>query len=294
MSTRSMTGHGRAAVERAGIRVEVEISSVNRKQLDIQLALPRTLAPLEARIQEEIGSVLSRGRLNVDIRVRQTTRTRSPKISFNIPMAKAYLRTIRAASRQLRIPEEPSLSRLLELPGIIHVETAMENPERVWPVLRAALREALGRLDGMRRREGAALARDLRRRLAGLGRLAGQIRAHAPAVAQRYRTALHARLSAIRREIDLNDERIDREVLLFADRSDITEELTRIDSHLQQAIVLLRSEQAAGKSLDFLAQELNREINTIGSKSGDAAISHRVVAFKAELERLREQVQNIQ
>lgn len=289
-----MTGYGRAATQQAGLRVEIEISSVNRKQLDVVLSLPRTLAALESRIHEEVARILTRGRITVNIAVRSTTREARHAVHLNESLARAYLDTLRKSAGKLAVRDDLGLSHLLSFPGVLRVESAEEDPERAWPVLQITLRKALDRLDQMRRKEGAALSRDLLQRVDLLSRLSQEIKAIGPQAVARYREALVQRLSSLRAETGISDERLEREALLFADRSDITEETTRIASHVQQARQLLRGSEPAGKALDFLAQELYREINTIGSKAGDAAIGQRVILFKTELERLREQVQNIQ
>lgn len=294
MSVRSMTGFGRAAVQRNGLRAEVELSSVNRKQLDIALTLPRALSMLEARIHEEIARVLARGRVSVEVSIRATGTQARQVIAVNEPLARAFLTTLRGAARRLAMPDDIGLSKLMEWPGVVRVASVEEDPERVWPLLQTALRRALAQLDQMRRREGRALARDLSVRLARLERLNREIMRLSPQAVRRYRAALLQRLTALRGESGIPEERLEREVVLYADRSDVTEETTRIASHLRQAGAMLRTAEPAGKALDFLAQELYREINTIGSKAADAAIGRRVIVFKTELERLREQVQNLQ
>jgi uncharacterized protein (TIGR00255 family) len=294
MSVRSMTGYGRAAAHADGLRAEVEISSVNRKQLDVALSMPRSLSGLEARVHEEIAAVLARGRVTVNATVRAASGHPHARVRFDEPLARAYRDAMRAAARRLKVQEDIGISLLAGMPGVMAVEADEESPERVWPVLQRALRKALAALDRMRVREGAALARDLESRLDLLAKANEEIRRLSPAAVARYRAALKRRLAALRSEPGIAPERLDREALLFADRSDVTEECTRIASHLRQARALLRGREPAGKALDFLAQELHREINTIGSKSADAEIARRVVHFRTELERLREQAQNIQ
>lgn len=294
MSVRSMTGYGRASAQLDGLRAEVEISSVNRKQLDIVLSMPRSLVSIEARVHEEIAAVLARGRISVEVTVRALSGKLKERVHFNESLARAYRDALRAGAQALGVREDVGISLIAGMPGVLRVESAEDAPERAWPVLQQALRKALAALDRMRRREGLALARDLSARIDQLDRLAGEIRRYAPRAVARYRETLRARLASLRKEAGITPDRLEREVILFADRSDITEECTRIASHLEQARALLRGKEPAGKALDFLAQELNREINTTGSKSADAEIARRVITFKTELERLREQVQNIQ
>lgn len=289
-----MTGYGRGVAVGGGLSVEVEVGSVNRKQLDIVVSLPKALALLEPRVQEELARVLSRGRVTVDIAVHGSARLLRDSIRIDEDLAAAYLAAFRRAAKKLSVPDDTTLRHLIALPGVLHTESADADVEAVWPLLHKALGKAAKDLVAMRTREGQRLARDLTARIGLLKKRLASIRAAAPGVADRYRASLRARIQAALKDQPLPEERIDRELVLFADKSDITEELTRLDSHLGQATSLFRAQEPAGKSLDFLAQEMGREINTIGSKANDAAIAQHVVIFKTELERLREQAQNIE
>jgi uncharacterized protein (TIGR00255 family) len=289
-----MTGHGRGVATRNGLKVEVEISSVNRKQLDLFLNMPRPLTLLESRIQDDLARALSRGRVTVNVAVHGSAQRRRDTIRIDEDLAAIYVAKFRKAAKKLGIAGEISLRELIALPGVLHAESVEEDIETVWPVLQDALAKAIKGLVGMRQGEGAKLAKDLSARIAIMVRLLSEIRAAAPAVVDKYRKNLLTRIQAALSEAAVSEDRIEREIVIFADRSDITEETTRLDSHLSQAGKLLRAKDASGKSLDFLAQEMNREINTIGAKANDAAIAGRVVAFKTELERFREQVQNIE
>lgn len=294
MSIRSMTGHGRGHVSGGGLRVEAEISSVNRRQLDIQLTLPPALRLLESRIQEEISKSVARGRIAAEVTVKGTGRTQAEAIRVNADVAKAYVEVLRGAAKRLGLRDDLGVSELIRLPGVLHYEPLDEDIRKAWPLVQEAVAKALEALQRMRAREGAALRKDLTRRLDQLAAAVAVIRSEAPKVAERYRTNLRERLAKAGLAGGENDDKLQRELILFADRSDITEELTRLDSHLAQARGMLASAEPAGRSLDFLAQELFREINTVGSKANDATIAAQVVNFKAELERLREQVQNVE
>lgn len=294
MSVRSMTGFGHGAVARGGLRIEVEISSVNRKQLDVLLNLPKSLNALESRIHETVSQVLARGRVSVDVHVRESAAQRRESVRVDVELAAAYLKSLRAAARQLKVADDLTASRLLELPGVLRLESPEDNVEAIWPLLQRALNQALKALDRMRAREGQALARDVQQRLELKRNLLAEIRGHAPAAVQRYREALRQRIAGLKLEVEIPSDRLEREVVMFAERADITEEMTRLASHLKQAEGLLRQGEPSGKALDFVAQEMGREINTIGSKANDAEIARRVVLFKTELDRFREQVQNIE
>ncbi|MBP7275624.1 MAG: YicC family protein [Kiritimatiellae bacterium] len=293
MSVRSMTGFGAGSSRREGLRVEAEISSVNRRQLDLQMNLPRALAVLEPRIQEELARVLTRGRVTLNVRVREGMRG-PPRVRVDMGLARATVDAVRAAAKTLKLPDGLDSGLLLAVPDLVQVRHLTDDIERVWPALREAIERALASLDRMRSREGRALRADILKRLALLERRVGDIRARAPESVRRRQEQLHARIAEAGLQAGDHADRIAREVALFADRSDVSEEMTRIQSHLDQARALLHSKEPSGRALDFLCQELLREINTTGSKSGDATITAKVVEFKAELERIREQVQNIE
>ena len=294
MSLRSMTGYGRGVASGQGLHVEVEVSSVNRKQLDVNLNLPGPLRLLESRIQDEIAKALSRGRVIVEVAVRGSEKLKREAIRVNEDLARAYVNELRRTAKRLQVVDDLSMSRIMNLPGVLHYEPLDDDIEKVWPTLSKALSKALQEILKMRIREGLSLQKDLEKRLDLLRGIVRKIRAISPQTVSKYRDSLKARLAQAGLNIPLEDERIVKEVILFADRSDVTEETTRLESHFDQARQLLRSKEPAGRALDFLSQEMNREINTIGSKANDKDIAAMVVSFKAELERLREQVQNIE
>ena len=294
MALCSMTGYGRGQATADGIHVSVELSSVNRRQLDLHVNLPRSLSILEARIAEEVHHQVHRGRVTGEVHVSESSKLRRSSIRVDEELAGAYLTALRATARRIKLQDDFGGSLLLQLPDVVHYEPIEQDVDRIWPVLQRALQKALRELVRMRKREGRTLQQDLEARVARLGGLVEEIGAEAPQVTGRYRAALQDRLEQAGVDVAGDDERLLREIVLFADRSDIAEELTRLESHLKQARRLMRSREATGKSLDFLAQELFREINTIGSKANDSFIVRRVVTFKAELERFREQVQNIE
>lgn len=294
MSLRSMTGYGRGAAAAGGMQVNVELSSVNRKQMDISVTLPRSLGVLEPRVEEVICEAMSRGRITGEVYVRLSPVARRRSVCVDQELAKTYVENIRKVAKKIGLKDDLSGSDLLSLPDVIRYEQPTDDAERVWPVLHAALKQALAELLKMRLREGAALQRDLKARLKTLVAALARVRESAPKVVEVYRGKLRARLESAGFSVDTADERLLRELALFADRSDITEEITRLDSHIQQATKLLDSKEPVGRSLDFLAQEMFREVNTMGSKANDTGIIREVVEIKAELERIREQVQNIE
>ena len=295
MSLTSMTGRGAAAAAGRLARVEVELSSVNRKQLDVDVGLPRFLAAYESRVLELVQSRLSRGRVTGDVRVTWAEAAQAAGAKVDLGLARAAVGALRAAAKKLDLPDDLKASALLSLPGLVALEHGERDLEALWPTVRRALEAALAKLQAMRKKEGAALGRDLRARLGTLRKLAREIAARAPGVAEIYRANLRKRIAAALPGSDLAaDERLLREVALFADKADVAEELVRLDIHFRQAVDALQAGGVVVRALDFLVQEMGREINTIGSKANDAEIARRVVAAKAELERFREQVQNVE
>ena len=290
-----MTGHGRGEAARDGFKVTVEISSVNRKQSEISLNLPRELDVLEAPIRDLLNRKIARGRLTVRVTLHSSSGRESARMHINGAMAKAYAQELRKLAKNLKLSGDLTLDQLLRAPGVFQTDEELAEADAMWPAVEKALVTALAALIKMRQREGAHLAQDLATRVRVMSQSAARIQKQAPQSAERYRQQLTERIkSAGLSAPAADDERLLREVVLFADRSDITEELTRLQSHFQQFDNCRKSAEPVGRTLDFLAQEMNREINTIGSKANDSLISREVVTLKAELERFREQAQNVE
>lgn len=290
-----MTGYGRGDCSQNGFKITVELSSVNRKQSEIAVALPREMEMLEAQIRDRINRYIARGRLNVRVGLHTGASKLSARMHLNVPLAKAYARELSRLSRQLRLPGPVTLEHLARAPGVFQTDEQIVEEEDFWPAVEKALKKALVALVKMREREGAHLAQDLARRIATMRRATSRIETHAPAVARRYREQLLERIKSAGFELPAqDDDRLLKEVVYFADRSDISEELTRLQSHFRQFEDCRRSREPIGRTLDFLAQEMNREINTIGSKANDSRISREVVTLKAEVEKFREQAQNVE
>jgi len=295
MRMKSMTGYGRGECTQDGFKVTVELSSVNRKQSEISVALPREIEMLEAQVRDLVNRYIARGRLNVRVSLHAGTSNFSARMHLNIPLAKAYARELDRLSKQLKLPGPVTLDHLARAPGVFQTDEQIVEEEDFWPVVQKALRKALAELVRMRQREGAHLEKDLERRVAAMRKATTRIQRDAPSVAKRYREQLIERIKNSGLEAPvMEDERLIKEVVYFADRSDITEELTRLESHFQQFDDCLKSKEPVGRMLDFLAQEMNREINTIGAKANDSQISREVVVLKTELEKFREQAQNVE
>ena len=290
-----MTGYGRGDCSQDGFKIAVEMSSVNRKQSEISVNLPREMELLEAQMRDLINRHIARGRLTVRVSLHAGASLSAARMHLNIPLAKAYARELSRLSKQLRLPGPVTLDQLARAPGVFQTDEQLAVDEDFWPAVEKALKQALAGMLKMREREGAHLAADLTERIAIMRKATAQIQKHAPKVAQRYRQQLVERIKASGLEAPgVDDDRLLKEVVYFADRSDITEELTRLQSHFRQFDDCLKAKEPVGRMLDFLAQEMNREVNTIGSKANDSLISREVVTLKAELEKFREQAQNVE
>jgi len=290
-----MTGYGRGDCSQDGFKISVELSSVNRKQSEISVTLPREFELLEAQIRDIINRYIARGRLTVRVSLHAGESRLSARMHLNDPLARAYARELNRLSKQLKLPGPVTLDQLARAPGVFQTDEQIVEEEDFAPAVEKALKKALNQLVATREREGAHLLKDLAKRVAEMRKAAAKIRKRAPTVAERYRRQLVERIESAGLEAPgADDDRLLKEVVYFADRSDISEELTRLQSHFQQFDDCRRSKEPVGRMLDFLAQEMNREINTIGSKANDSLISSEVVKLKAELERFREQAQNVE
>lgn len=292
MAVKSMTGFGAGSARANGVRVSVELSSVNRKQLDTVLRLPPQFAAFESRLQKIVQQAVSRGRVTGSIQI--DAASSEPEIEVDQKRAAATVEALRTSAEKLKLADDLSASMLLEIPGLLKTRTDEQDPDAVFSVVEKAVTAALKKLNAMRRREGKALAEDLRGRLGVLQDILSSVKKLAPTVVSKRRDKLLQGLDAAGIPNAATDERVIKEIALFGEKSDITEELTRLASHLKQFQARLRSAEPTGRELDFLVQELLREINTVASKANDLEITQKTVAFKTELERIREQVQNIE
>lgn len=291
----SMTGHGRGVASVDGWRFTVECASVNRKGVEIAVALPKPLTSLEPRVREEIQKHVRRGRVNATINLEAVTAGGVAPGVVDKSAAQRALRDLRALRDDLSLPGEVTLEMLLKSPGVLrNPAEETPNPEALFPALQSALMQALERMTAMRRKEGGHLVADLLKRVKLLEAAVKAIRARVPAVLRHRRDHLKGRLEELGIPLPANDPSLARELALMAERSDITEELTRLESHFAQCREALAGTEPAGRTLDYLAQEMFREFNTLGNKAGDAAVSRRVVQSKAELDRIREQVANLE
>ena len=290
-----MTGYGRGDCARDGFKITVELNSVNRKQTEISVNLPREMEMLEAPVRDVINRYVARGRLTVRVSLHAGAGKLSAQMHLNVPLARAYARELGRLAKQVKLSGSVTLDQLVRAPGVFQTDEELADAEHLWPAVEKSLKQALGSLVKMREREGAHLAQDLAARIAVMRKSTVQVQKQAPQAAERYRRQLLEHIKSAGLEAPAaDDERLLKEVVFFADRSDISEELTRLQSHFKQFDDCVKSKEPVGRMLDFLAQEMNREVNTIGSKANDALISREVVTLKAELEKFREQAQNVE
>ena len=290
----SMTGHGRASVEGNGTVVSFEIRSVNGRHLKIALRSGDSLLELSAKVEAEIRSAVRRGTLQAQLLIEREAREEDYRLQR--AALRSYYRQVAEEAEQLGAAQ-PRLEGMLALPGVV-IETSRERGigETEWPLVQQAVREALEQLNRMRQAEGAAMKVDLERNLEIIAGQLQRIRGWAPEVVERYRERLEQRIASLlgRESVEGAEAEIAREVALFADRCDISEETVRLTSHLEQFRGLLEAETSEGRKLEFLLQEMNREANTMAAKANDSRISQAAVEIKAALERMREMVQNIE
>jgi len=287
----SMTGFGRGTASDAAGEVTIEIQSVNNRFLDVTLRGGREATLLEGRIRESLRERLERGKITVTLTI-QSAGEGEPEPDTT--RARAYLDALRQIQVELDLPGEVDIGLLTGFRDIIGARPAEESEEGLWGRLEPAFAEAIEQFIAMRRREGEAMAADLRERFDLLVRSLQAIEDRAPGRSAAYADKLKARIAELLDGAVPDSERLYHEVALYADRIDISEECTRLRSHFEQAREIMDGPGAAGRQLNFLLQEIHREVNTLGSKANDNEISHRVVAMKEELERIREQVQNIE
>ncbi|MDO4551573.1 MAG: YicC/YloC family endoribonuclease [Planctomycetia bacterium] len=292
----SMTGFGDACIERNGISVFVEVRSINNRYLKLTLRAGESLGSMETLIEEEIRKHILRGTVQVTLRL---VHERTPdRFRINLPVLEKYHQTLCKWSKEVPGLTQHTFSpeSLLSLPGVVEELTTEENILELWPQVQETLIEALKRLSIMRLREGEALAKDIMQNRQVIYQSLQNIVARAPQVSVLFAQRLVGKVNDLLKQFAVSVEQSDllREVAIFADRCDISEEIARINSHLQQFETILTKEKSPGKKLDFLTQELFREVNTIGSKANDVEISHEVITMKACIERIREQVQNVE
>jgi len=289
----SMTGFGRGKIEGQGREMSIEIKTLNHRFLDVYVKLPRTLSFLEEDIRGMVQQHLSRGRVEVAVSY-STQRSDAVDVQVNQPLVDAYLACFNKLSQERNLPNDICVSSLLHIPEAFVVNEVEEDQEALRQMARTLMEQVLHQVKDMRRKEGENLKSDLLERIKKIESMVRCIEQRAPQVVDEYREKLKNRLKDLLQGSELDENRFNMEVVYFAERCNITEEIVRLFSHFKQFRDALESTEPIGRRLDFLVQEMNREVNTISSKANDLTIINLVVDIKSEIEKIREQVQNIE
>ncbi|GGA08646.1 UPF0701 protein YloC [Paenibacillus marchantiophytorum] len=291
----SMTGFGQANRSFAGYNVFIDVKSVNHRYSEVSIRLPKEWAVFEDALKKTVLQAVKRGRVDVFVTAEREAASQK-SVTVDFALADAYLQAAAQLKERYGYVEQVGLKELLRLPDLILMKESRKEPDKeIEQELCVCLQEAVSRLSDMRLREGAFLEQDIRERLTELKRIHGELEVLAPQVVEDYAVKMASRLqSLLQDQAPVDEQRLAMEIAIFADRSNVDEELTRLKSHFGQCDQLLTEQEPVGRKLDFLIQEMNREVNTIGSKSNSSEPTARVITMKAELEKMREQIQNIE
>lgn len=290
---KSMTGFGKNERAVDGRKIRVEIKSVNHRFLDINIRMPRFLLFLEEDVRRYLKTILSRGRVDVFVNY-SSEREDAKSVSMDMSVIRGYLSVADRIEKETGIKNDLCVSDLIKMPDAVTFEENETDEQAVRSLLMDALKKAAAELVSAREAEGAELIKDVKKRLSDIRSLSGNIAKNEDVVLKEYRSKLKERIDALLESVPLDEMRLAQEVAIYADRCNVTEEVVRIKSHVDQFAEALKSGRPQGRNLDFIVQELNREFNTIGSKSGDADITKMVIAGKVEIEKIREQIQNLE
>lgn len=290
----SMTGYGRAERTKLGMTVSTEVRSVNSRYLDVTSRLPRSLSHREKEVKEIVRTFMSRGSLNITVKIEKESNG-APLLKVNASAAKSYYKLLNELKKTVRLREHVRLEHLLNFSEILEPIDADDDDSREWEVVGETTREALTQLNTMRANEGKELARDFEKRIRWIDEALNEIERLSVNRIPGERKRLQERISQlVEDKVVIDQNRLELEIALLADKLDITEECVRFRTHNKFFLEAIQKDESPGRKLNFLIQEMNREANTIGSKANDAAIAHLVVKLKEELERIREQLQNIE
>ena len=289
----SMTGFGRAELTTKIGKFTTEMASVNNRFLELSVRLPRSLFALEPKVRKLINGQLKRGKVHLFVNY-EVPEGMPEKYPINRPAAISYYRQLTALRKELKLKDDIRLSDLLLLPETSVSDQTSLDPDRFWPPLERSIQKALTQLIAMRRKEGQAMARDMAARLKTISRLNREITVLTPRAVQLFRTKLAERLEDLLARPAGDPVRLEEEIAIFAEKADITEECTRMVSHVDQFRATMKLKGSIGKTINFILQEMNREANTIGSKTSDIKITRAAIAVKDEVEKLRELVQNVE
>ena len=290
---KSMTGFGRAQEIVNGRDILVEIRSVNHRYYEFSARVPRAYGYLEEKLKSYINGRISRGKVEVSVTI-TAVEGKDALIEVNKSIARGYVDALRNANRELRLTDDISLSQLLRLPDIFNVRKTADDEEVIWNDVKNVTRKALSGFIAMREAEGRKMCDDVMERTEAIGQLVSEVERLSPACAENYRNKLYTRLCEVLADKNIDEQRMLTEAAIFADKTAVAEETVRLKSHIRQLTDMLTLNEPVGRKLDFLIQEFNREANTIGSKSQDIEITKIVVELKSEIEKIREQIQNIE
>lgn len=290
---KSMTGYGRAQAQRNGRDIQVEIKSVNHRYFEFSARTPRAYGYLDDKLKTLVGGAISRGKCEASLLI-YTLDGGDAQVRLNTELARGYVEALRTAGEGLQLQDDLTLGSLLRFSDIFQVSKAVEDEEAVWNDVKAVAEEAVSRFIQMRQQEGERLYADLTGRLKTIGDCVSQVEELSPKTVQAYRERLYAKISEVLEGKGIEEQRILTEAAIFADKVAVDEETVRLQSHLRQFAELITADEPVGRKLDFLTQEINRETNTIGSKCQDIQVTNLVLQMKAEIEKLREQIQNIE
>ncbi len=289
----SMTGYGRMSVERDGRQLTVELKSVNHRFLDLSFRMPRSFNCLEDMARRQIGARLNRGHVDVFATYRNM-REDSKKVTVDEALLSAYMTALDQIAEKAGLSDNRGLMQMAQMHDVLVVSEAEEDQDALKALMEEALSGALDQMEEMRLREGESLRADVLDRINRLEKMTGEIEERYPATVEEYRQKLRTRVEELMNGATMDEQRLIQEVAVMADRSAIAEETVRLHSHFAQVREMAEATEPVGRKLDFIVQELNREVNTISSKSQDVPITKIVVSAKAEIEKIREQVQNIE
>ena len=292
---KSMTGYGRAKAVIEEKSIVVEIKSVNHRNMEIIVRLPGMLSALEVEIKKKISERLFRGRVEVSIQTESGFgKENAEQLEINLPLIRNYYSLLNQIRQEFDFTDEITLSMVTGLKNAISYSEGEVNVEEIWKHLERILSDSIASLTEMREKEGELLYRDFLARLGIIRDYLGDLETRAPQVVMEYKEKLSERISELTDVLEIDESRLSQEIAIMAEKSDITEEIVRFESHISQFREMLESDEAIGRKMDFLLQEMLREINTIGSKSSDIEMSRKVIEIKSELAKLREQVQNVE
>lgn len=290
---RSMTGYGRGHAVNGRYDITVEVKSVNHRYFEFTSRLPKAYLFLEDRLKHTLKDACSRGKVEASVSIQLLDGGES-EITLNLETTRGYLTALREAAAELDLMDDLRLSDLISFPDIFTVHKTEVDPDEMWAMVEPVAREAVEAFVKMRETEGAQLKIDLQNRLETIAGSLQEIEERAPKLKEEYYSRLYQKIAEVLADQNIDESRLITEAAIFADKVAIDEETVRLRSHLAQFNDLLESDEPVGRKLDFLVQELNREANTIGSKCQDVSISRRVIDIKSEIEKIREQIQNLE